>query len=105
MGAYQNYISAGHTPEEWDIYREQQSRLSRAASPGIIIANFHAGVEMSGNDILGVLDDLPADIKRTLTAHDTAVSKTSVSGRGIGKRQMKRVHQYVSLGFNAKVLK
>jgi len=94
-----SFSAQGHTEAEWDVYAAEQNRLSRERGQKQII-ELWAGEGVGGNDIVNLFRrigiEIPQNILKGLQRDDTVVSKTSVTGRGMNRREASEIHKWVS---------
>ena len=97
--SHNEYIAQGHIEAEWDVYAAEQNRLSRERGQKQII-ELWAGEGVGGNDIVNLFRrigiEIPQNILKGLQRDDTVVSKTSVTGRGMNRREASEIYKWVS---------
>lgn len=98
--AYREFIASGRPDSEWEAYREETNAIIRQKWLVDVLAKWRRGDDVHGSSIVFLLNSrgvcIAPGIHSTLCHDDTTVSLTQVSARGIGQREAKRIHQFVS---------
>jgi hypothetical protein len=102
--AYSDFIKAGNKDEDWEAYQKQKNMDFRKQSEHQLITKWKEGEELSGNSIVNFLRTKhihpPTSLNARLDHNDTYVSKTSAKGRGMGRLEAKKIHNWVSIEMN-----
>ena len=96
---YRPFLDSGHTPSEWDDYRERQNKISREKGFATLLDNWRKN-GVPGNDIVNLFRakgiPVPSAMQKVLQDDDTKVSATEVTGRGVTRSAAKAIHKFVS---------
>lgn len=100
MSAYRDYINNGGNPDNWEAYAKARNAETRAKAAQAFKDRWASGQKIAGNDIAnrlrasGIL--VPETIAQALQHDETLVSLVSVTGRGLGRAEAKKIHKFVS---------
>ena len=95
------FKAAGNKDADWEKYAAEQNAASRARHQADFKSKWDAGHAHTGNDIVNHLRSkgvaVPSHLLKAMQHDDTRISKTSVDGRGMGRKEASEIHKFASL--------
>lgn len=100
MSAYRDYLDNGGNPDGWETYAKTRNDETRAKAAQAFKDRWASGQKIAGNDVANRLRAsgvrVPGSIANALQHNDTLVCLVSVTGRGLGRAEAKKIHKFVS---------